>query len=474
MSTVRSRNWAGVLLAVLITALAFPVLGEDSGSTGPETGKTAESAQPPAEEQKPAATGVASTPAPAIQTPPESPTPPKNLKKVGDHWTPYDPPDPESFPAGSRVHIIVKGDTLWDLAGSEFQNPYLWPQIWDVNRYILDSHWIYPGDPILLPAQPTVVTQIVPTEGQTGAPPLSAPEPIAPAESPEATPDEGLEEGLDGEEMAQLTPAEPAPEPAAAHAPAPAADFTDFHCTGEIRRDYRKSEVYIAQAEEPKVGLSVGDLVYLNAGREGSRVSPGDTFSVVAKGGEVFHPITDKWLGTYVRRLGLLKVLAAQDTTAIAEITYSCTDRIEVGFELEPERPVSVPEYRQVTLDRLDVEPSGKVNGYVVHLQDSMVRASTGKIVDLDLGSRDGIKPGDLLQVYVSSQPPAGKQVKYRFRWDNNRYESQYLRDDASHLRFPRKPIAILMVLSASERTATAKVMESRAEVEVGDRVELR
>ena len=30
--------------------------------------------------------------------------PPKNLKKVGDHWTPWDPP-----PAGPDAYIIVEG-----------------------------------------------------------------------------------------------------------------------------------------------------------------------------------------------------------------------------------------------------------------------------------------------------------------------------------------------------------------------------
>ena len=82
----------------------------------------------------------------------ESTRPPTNLKKVGDHWTPWDPPE-----AGPDDYLIVKGDTLWDLAGKWLGDPYLWPQIWDENRYILDSHWIYPGDPLVVPGKPTVV-----------------------------------------------------------------------------------------------------------------------------------------------------------------------------------------------------------------------------------------------------------------------------------------------------------------------------
>jgi len=47
-----------------------------------------------------------------------------------------------------QIHVIVKGDTLWALAGKFLGNPYLWPQIWEKNQYILDAHWIYPGDPL--------------------------------------------------------------------------------------------------------------------------------------------------------------------------------------------------------------------------------------------------------------------------------------------------------------------------------------
>ncbi|HEY5610375.1 MAG TPA: LysM peptidoglycan-binding domain-containing protein, partial [Thermoanaerobaculia bacterium] len=84
---------------------------------------------------------------PLVAQPQSSSTPPRELHLVGDHWTPYNPPDPATFPPGSKVHIIEKGDTLWDLAAKYYGNAYLWPQLWEANTYITDAHWIYPGDP---------------------------------------------------------------------------------------------------------------------------------------------------------------------------------------------------------------------------------------------------------------------------------------------------------------------------------------
>src|SRR5690242_12839651 len=63
------------------------------------------------------------------------------------HRTAWNPPTP---PGGQPVHLIPRGDTLWDLAAKYYGNPYLWPQIWEKNQYVLDAHWIYPGDPLVL------------------------------------------------------------------------------------------------------------------------------------------------------------------------------------------------------------------------------------------------------------------------------------------------------------------------------------
>ena len=80
----------------------------------------------------------------------QSSTPPRDLHRVGDHWTAYTPPDPATYPAGAKTHEIKAGDTLWALAQTYYGNAYLWPQLWESNTWVTDAHWIYPGDVLLV------------------------------------------------------------------------------------------------------------------------------------------------------------------------------------------------------------------------------------------------------------------------------------------------------------------------------------
>ena len=48
------------------------------------------------------------------------------------------------------VHVVRKGDTLWDISWFYFSNAWEWPRVWSYNPEITNPHWIYPGDQVRL------------------------------------------------------------------------------------------------------------------------------------------------------------------------------------------------------------------------------------------------------------------------------------------------------------------------------------
>ena len=78
-----------------------------------------------------------------------------------------------------ETYVVVRGDTLWDIAGRFLGKPWLWPEIWQANPQVANPHLIYPGDVLSLAYLDRVAVQPGPREeAPIGAIPLADIEPF--------------------------------------------------------------------------------------------------------------------------------------------------------------------------------------------------------------------------------------------------------------------------------------------------------
>ncbi len=355
-------------------------------------------------------------------------TPPKDLHLVGDHWTPWDPPT--SFPEGAQVYTIVRGDTLWDLSSRFYGDPYLWPQLWEANRYILDAHWIYPGDPLVVGFEVTPLEELA----EVGEAPAPDPDSMFDRESGAPVP-----LGVESDIYCSGFIAEP-------DRRFPyrilGSEYQNLGATLTASRHRRRFEHDPITAPTTKYNLAVSDVIYLSGGRQAG-LNPGTLFTVVEPAQMVVHPETAEPVGRLYRFLGRVRVLSVQEDTAIAEIVHSCAP-IRVGAYLEPFQPEPIPLRRRTPMRGInDPEPWETLeNGPTIVLaNDEVVTLGQDNVVFIDRGAVDDVAAGDMYTIYRRSA--AG---------------------------LPPMVIGELAVLSVHERSALARILESRYAIYIGDR----
>ena len=101
----------------------------------------------------PANPGEAATPAPRASTvitnaPPTDPNAPPTSNGPQGTFGILPGDDQVSVDQVPDIHLVRRGDTLWDLCNHYYQNPWAWPKVWSYNPQIANPHWIYPGDQV--------------------------------------------------------------------------------------------------------------------------------------------------------------------------------------------------------------------------------------------------------------------------------------------------------------------------------------
>ena len=264
--------------------------------------------------------------------------------------------------------MVRSGDTLWDIAGFYYQNPFLWPYIWRANlEKITDPHWIYPDQEFVIPPSPEAIPSELPPE-------------IEEVYEVEAVEETAAVEEIEATEVSHVKPE--------------LSIFTKefIHRAGMILEEEWADWGHIVGTEPKGEKYTTSHReVYIDRGEPDVKV--GDLLTIYRPGPAVSHPKTGAHLGNLVTILGAVEITAVDTKRSRGKVIVSYDIALN-GDRVMPYEDIVVPK-------ELELESTDRmVDGYIVYLRSKDILTRPSSIAFIDVGSLDGISTGDVFQIY--------------------------------------------------------------------------
>ena len=308
-----------------------------------------------------------------------------------------------------ETYVVKRGDTLWDISAMFLRDPWLWPDIWQVNPEIPNPHLIYPGDIIRLiwvDGRPQLVvdrTSVERLSPEVREGPLDDPIPMIPLEA--------IRPFLERPTVVGKKELNDAP--------------------------------YLLRSVDGRLMSAQGTRVYARGFEEDAPIE----WTVVRKGQEYRDPDTRKVIGyeaTYIADAVMDRV----GDPATLLITASRQEAMS-GDRLVPDA--------HVLSDALYPHaPSADVEGRMIAIVGEGLSVSQYTVVVINRGREDGVEPGTVLSIWR-----AGEKMKdpHSGGWFSR------------SVQLPDERAGELIVFRAPDELAFALVMRSTRDMAIGDLV---
>ena len=309
-------------------------------------------------------------------------------------------------------HLVVRGDTLWDISGKFLQHPWCWPQVWDMNRdQIRNPHLIYPG-------------QVVYFDRVNGR--LRLGKPASGGGTVRMSPQTRIEM-LDKTAIPAI----------------PSGQIEPFLSQPlVIEEDALQGTPRIVAAQEGHVFLGKGDTAYVRGDLKNAT-----NFQVFRPGTPLKDPVTKKIIGYEAVFVGVAKLIKADETGTSAHTFTVVSAQLEmgVGDRLLPVPPTPILNY-------VPHPPAQPTDARIVSIYGGVTNAGQNQIVSVNRGSNDGIDVGTVLQLYRS-----GEVITDRTEGKRDK------------IKLPDTEYGTIFVFRVFKNISYGLVMQVRDPVQVGD-----
>lgn len=266
-------------------------------------------------------------------------------------------------------HVVVKGDTLWDISEKFLKDPWRWPEVWRLNQeQIKNPHLIYPGDVVVLTME-------------DGKPKLSL--------EGSGLPLVKLSPQVRGEPIELQNKGIPAIEPRLLLPYATVAGILD---AGRL-----EAAPKILGTADQRVMITQGDILYAAAGK------PDTTqWKVVRPGRQLTDPDTGEALGLETEVVGRASTLVPGNPQTLR--LDKANQEVMLGDSLLPDAPYAL----DAMVPRAPAKP---VQGKIIQAYGSFDTTAHYATVVINRGQRDGLEPGHVLSIQRQGRLLPGEKV---------------------------------------------------------------
>ena len=330
-------------------------------------------------------------------------------------------------------YVVKQGDTLWDISALFLNEPWLWPELWQMNPQIDNPHLIYPGDTLTLTydaqGRPRLavndkVKRLSPTTRKT----MKGGEAISTLPLSMIRPFLTFEQSLTDEQIAAL----------------PYILGSD----GNVKNSVSSHIIYVKGV-----------------------LDAGASYGVYRKGKPYIDPDTDTVLGYETKLIATARAFrsgrAATDdspTEAASLNVLSVKREIKQGDKVMPALDgQSLPAFFIMTKPKVDV------SGTIIDTTSDLREFSKWDIVVLNRGALQELEPGHMLGIYRNSPTVIDADDGPVYVEDGNKLQKALRNFGENSIQLPREKIGELMVFKVSERTSFAIVTKTQRPIRVGD-----
>jgi LysM domain len=312
-------------------------------------------------------------------------------------------------PNAPERYVVVPGDTLWDISAKFLTDPWYWPEIWHINPQVANPHLIYPGDELALTWVDGKPVVTLARAGEVRLSPRVREHPLS--EAIHAIPYDRIAAFMQRPSVLSVDEVQVAP--------------------------------YVARARDERLISSVGDDVYARRLADGEL---GNRYSIYHVGDELKDPDDGDVLGYQGLFAGEADLHRAGDPA-----TLRVVDSARETLEGDILRPVEV----EPKLDFIPRAPGSQIDGTIMSVIDDRTVVADYDVVIINRGTKHGLEPGHVLEVWESGEEVLDK-TPYR---------------ESRKVQLPDERNGLAMIFKAYDRMSYGLMWRSDREVHVGDAV---